>query len=409
MKKMIFLNLLLLLLVACGKDDPTPSPPTVIPKMFEKIWSTRIYEAPLENVSTRNAYHYDDVYIVGGDNWAHPDPGIFAFDTKTGQLKWKWTPGGRIQEPAKALAGKDHILVIHSHKGVIGFDIRTQSLLWEIVFADEGCVGGNGVFIYGDDVYFTKHIYDKQGPETYYRANINTGEVQKICTVDIQDGWTPSLSPPAFWVDPESKDSLMVFLNGKSKSFHTPQESPTDLLVVNLRTKKVVLKVENCMEVPTNLGSPPVIFENSVIFGGDWSVYCIDLQVGSVKWRTPLPGLQKVGNFNRTGLLLDDNRVYVNPDVFGIGCLDAVSGNILWYNENTSANCTPNMLIQNDMLITTSVGLGKIFIFDSKSGYLLHEEFSPKTFHTDVKYDKITDSYFVLDFAHAVCFKINKQ
>jgi outer membrane protein assembly factor BamB len=201
----------------------------------------------------------------------------------------------------------------------------------------------------------------------------------------------------------------MIFLNGKSKSLHTPLESPTDLLAVNLRTKKLVLKVDNCMEVPTNLGSPPVIFENSVLFGGDWSIYCIGLPLGNVKWRTQLPGLQKVGNFNRTGLLLEANRVYVNPDVFGIGCLDAVSGSVLWYNNKTAANCTPKMLIQKDVLITTSVGLGKICFFDSKCGHLLHEEYSPRTFHTDVCYDEKTDMYFVQDFAEAIGFKMNKQ
>ncbi|HMU03721.1 MAG TPA: hypothetical protein PJ990_08865, partial [Saprospiraceae bacterium] len=71
---MTYLYMMLFFLVACDKEEPTPMPPVVQPKIFEKIWNSRIYEAPLENVGSDNAYLYNDWYIVTGDHWSHPDP-----------------------------------------------------------------------------------------------------------------------------------------------------------------------------------------------------------------------------------------------------------------------------------------------------------------------------------------------
>ena len=406
MKMMTLLSFLLIFLVACNKEDPTPTPPTS--KIFETVWSTRIYEAPLENVGSDNAYLYKNWYILTGDHWATNDPSLFAFDTKTGQLAWKWTQTGRIQDPGYLLEGKDNILIILTSKGIFSFDIEQQKTRWEIVFEDFNSVRGNGIVIRDDFVYFTMSYFNFSGPETYYRANINTGITEKIYMVEINNFWSPSLSPPAFWKNPSTGDTLMVFLNGKSKSGHGPETSPTDLIAVNLTTKKLAWQIDSIMEVPTNLGNPPVIYENSVIFGGDWSIYSVDLVEAKVEWRTQFTNMMKVGNFNRTGLLLEGNRVYANPDVFDVMCLDAKTGSVIWHNKNAAANCSPNMLYKDDMLIIGSFGLGSVIIMDALTGNVIHKEQGSRTFYTDVLYDEATDMYFVQDFAQAVGFKINK-
>lgn len=404
---MAYLYMILFFLVACDKEEPAPTPVEPTP-IFKKVWSTRIYETPFENVSTRSGFQYNDLYFAFGDDWSHPDPSIFAYDCTTGKLQWKWTQTGRLQLPASSVIGKENLLILYTSKGLICFDINLKQLLWEIVFADEGMKGGNPPVIFGENIYYVAHIYDRSGPAVYFRANLITGRTEKIFQVGIDNLWTPSLSPAAFWIDPISSDTLLLTINGKSKSGHGPDTSPTDLLAINLHTKNLEWKIDSIMEVPTNLLTPPVIYNNSVIFGGDWSIYSVDIPSATVNWRTQFTDLMKVGNFNRTGLLLKENRVYANPDVFGVMCLNADTGQVLWHNKTIAANCTPNMMIQDDMLITTSVGEGKVYFIDKDTGNVIHAERSEHTYHTDVLYDKTTDMYFVQDFAQAVGFKINK-
>ncbi|MCB9311048.1 MAG: hypothetical protein H6567_13415, partial [Lewinellaceae bacterium] len=99
-KHLTLYSMILFFLVGCDKEEPTPNPtPTEPTPIFEKVWSTRIYEAPLENVGSDNAYIYKDLYLVTGDHWSHPDPSIFAYNCKTGLLEWKWTQTGRLQFP----------------------------------------------------------------------------------------------------------------------------------------------------------------------------------------------------------------------------------------------------------------------------------------------------------------------
>jgi hypothetical protein len=65
-KNMGYLYMILFFLVACDKEEPTPTPPNVQPKIFEKVWSTRIYETPRENVGSFNSFIYK--------NWYTPRP-----------------------------------------------------------------------------------------------------------------------------------------------------------------------------------------------------------------------------------------------------------------------------------------------------------------------------------------------
>ena len=408
-KHLTLYSMILFFLVGCDKEEPTPNPtPTEPTPIFEKVWSTRIYEAPLENVGSDNAYIYKDLYLVTGDHWSHPDPSIFAYNCKTGLLEWKWTQTGRLQFPGYYVIGKENLLILYTSKGLICFDIDAKQMVWEIVFEDEGMVGGNGPVIFGDEVFYVAHLYSRGGPAIYFRANLKTGSHERIYQVDIDGGWTPSLSPAAFWINPISSDTLLLTINGKSMSGHGPETSPTDLLAINLRTKQLEWKMDSIMEVRTNLLTPPVIFENSVIFGGDWSIYSVDIPSSTVNWRTQFTDLMKVGNFNRTGLLLHDGRVYANPDVFGVMCLDAKNGDVIWHNKKIAATCSPNMLYNDDMLITSSWGQGSVFIIDAFTGEVIHKERSEHDYNIDVLYDSETDMYFVQDFAEAVGFKINK-
>jgi outer membrane protein assembly factor BamB len=407
MKNMtLLLSSILFLMAGCHKEDPSPDPPVVVKPVFEYLWKTRIYEAPMERVGSNYVYFHNKQYFFPGDLW-QPDPSLFAFDGKSGKLNWKWKQSGRFQYPANRIAGKNEIIVGSSAKGIYAFDLLAQDLLWEDINEDYGEVGGNVLLVKDHYVYTSTHKQNFYGPVSIHRFDINTGKKETLVTVPIEGKWSPSVSPPAFWKNAQG-DDIMIFINGKSNVDASPQESPTDLWAYNLTQKSLMWKIENVMEVPTGLLTPPVIYNNTVLFGGDWSIYSVDIPSGTVKWRTQFPELGKFGSFNKTGLLLKGDKLYGNPGVFDIFCLNANDGSVVWHNKKDAPNCTPTMLYVDDMLVFTSWGFGSVVIIDALTGRLIHREQSPNIFTTDVVYDEESDTYFVQDFAHAVGFKINK-
>jgi len=411
MKNMVYLYMMLFFLVACDKEDPTPTPPVILPKIFEKIWSTRIYEAPLENVGSDNAYIYKDWYLVPGGHGSNFDPSLYAFDTKTGKLAWKWTQSGKYQEPGYNLVGKDNILILSDSDGILAFDIETQQLLWEHIHTEPinylGLVGQ--LPIYGDYVYKNLSFNNFYGPACMVRYHLETGKEERLYTFPIEpDGKSPNLSPPAFWVSPDSGDTLMIVVNGRERVDLAPEESPTNLVAYNLSKRKIEWTLEEYTPWGTNKGYPPAVYNNTVMVAGDWSIYGVDILTGTVKWRTQFPNLLWLGNFTTTKHLVVGDKVFVNSGLYSVACLNAETGTIIWHNKNAAANCSPNMLYNDDMLIIGSFGLGSVVIMDGLNGNVIHSERGERTYYTDVLYDKATDMYFVQDFAQAVGFKINK-
>ena len=414
MNNKTYLYLMLIFLAACCKEDPTPSPPIVQPKIFEKIWSTRIYEAPRENLGSYNSYIYKNWYIITGDHGNNPpDPSLYAYDTKTGKLVWKWTQTGKYQDPGYNLVGKDNILIHSDARGILAFDCETQQLLWEHIHTDKlpirflGNVGQLPIYV--DYVYKHLSLDNFYGPLTMFRYNIYTGVEERIHTFQLEpDFKSPHLSPPAFWVNPESGDTMMIVVNSRERVDLPPEESPTNLVAYNLTQRKIEWTLEEFTPWGTNTLYPPSVFENTVMVAGDWSIYGVDVFNGKVKWRTQFPNLPWVGNFTTTKHLLVQNRLYVNPAARDVMCINAENGSIIWHNKNAAATCSPNMLYNDEMLIISSVGLGSVFIMNGLNGDVIHKERGDRTYYTDVLYDKATDMYFVQDFAQAVGFRINK-
>ncbi len=407
MKNMMLAFFIVPLLISCADNDPEP--PVEQTKVFEKIWSTRIYEAPLENVGSDNAYIYKDWYIVTGDHWSHHDPSLYAYDTKTGKLAWKWKQNGKYQQPGLILSGKDNILILSDTKGILGFDIETQQILWEHLHGESirylGAVGE--LPIYGNHVYKILNFDNYYGPECLVRYHILTGKEEKLSTFQLSENqMSPNLSPPALWLHPETNDSILVMVNQIQRADLPPEKSPTDIIAFNMTTKKIEWKLEGFTPWGTNGSYAPVVFENTIMVAGDWSIYAIDLFTGRIQWRTQFPNLPRVGNFTTTKHLLIENRLYVNPAARDVMCLDADSGSIVWHNKNAASNCSLNMLYHKNKLIIGSKGLGSVVIMDALSGHVIHTEQGDRNFYTDVLYDKTTDMYFVQDFAQAVGFKI---
>jgi outer membrane protein assembly factor BamB len=137
-------------------------------------------------------------------------------------------------------------------------------------------------------------------------------------------------------------------------------------------------------------------------------VYSYHIPTATKNWRKEFLKGNRVGRFNYTGLLLEGDRVFANPDDFDVICLNAETGSTIWRQPDFGPVCSPHMRYHNGMLITTSFGQASVLFFDANSGILLHKEKSKQVYFTDVAYDKTHDMFFTNDIFNVIGFKINR-
>jgi len=407
-KNLLFF-ILLFFLAACGKEEPTPVNPTPIdpPKpIFETVWSTRIYDAPLENVGSDNAYVYKDWYIVGGNS---DDPSIFAFNKLTGELEWTYTMKGEYIAHPHNLRGINNLVLFGDSRGIAALDLDKKELAWEKRF--KSYLGNVGqLTIYGSHVYRSVSFGNFYGPESLIRFNIYTGQEEQIIRFEKSaENHAPTISAPIFHYDSELNDTIAYMSQRWARADLGPGKEQTDMIAVSLKDRKVIWRHEAFTQWGTGLLYAPNVTDDIVLVPGDWSMYAFDRRTGELRWKTELDDKFKVGNAPSESQLLVGKRLYYRSGLHFVACLDVTTGHIIWQvNNQNVANCSPNMIYNDGMIITGCFGTGRVTIIDAETGRQIHSERGQRTFYTDVTYDPQTDMYFTQDFAHAVGFKINK-
>ncbi|MFZ1559180.1 MAG: PQQ-binding-like beta-propeller repeat protein [Saprospiraceae bacterium] len=413
MTRMILFVICAIMIFSCHTPDPMIIDPPIVVKdtIFDLKWKENLASPYREIVVSRYVQVYKNWYITTGDVG---DPGLvlYAFDINTGEKVWEWHHSGKVKDYIRKMRIKDNVLVMDTGPGLMAIDLDTRAILWETNHYET--VSGYGVplNIIGDYAYkyLSKGNFNYPDEAFLLRFKVNTGAVDTVYSVPEEGVWAPQLSGPAIWVDPMSKDSIIVFVNSRGNINKSPQDSPTDLYAVNLRTKKLVWKQTSFCEVSTSMNYQPVIYGDDVLVGGDWSIYSYDIPTGKLNWRRPFDKLKPFGSFNNTQHLLVGDRIYVNPDVFDVMCIHAGTGEVLWHNETDAPNCTPNMIYHEDMLIFTSWGYGSVMILDGITGKLIHREraYDDSPFSTNVVYHQNSDMFFTQNYKQAFGFKIRK-
>jgi len=414
---MKILNLILALFLtglwACGKPDPLPpAPPTEEEEVFELTWATRM-DFEKEIVNLNNGVIYKDWYIYSGDLGFPPT--LMAFNLATGDKGWEYVHDGILDSEIDYSYLVDNIYIGITGKGVIAIDVEQRHLLWEIDLhskgfqIDRGSYGGNMKYFLTVDFGFGTPLQVQHLLE----IDILTGEYSMALSLPPDSTGVKGISPPAFWNDPDSNRTLMV-LNEYPNVQLPPEKDEQNIMAIDLETKEVVWKTENFTEnFYSNSLHPPIIYKNTVITGGDWSIYAFDVRTGEQLWRMELPGYDYGGQFwTTTNHLLVGDKLFINPLSEEVLCLDPMTGNILWNNPKGGANCTDNMVYyaKEDLLVFTSWGYGSVMVLDALTGETLHEEhrYDDSSYNNDVVYDPVTDMFFTSTYKHAVGFRVHR-
>jgi outer membrane protein assembly factor BamB len=414
MNAIIFFSALFFTLSACHPVDPEPDILQNDALRCELLWKTSRNESG-KDILSEGGFIWDDYYVVTGENYVHNGEfSLTAYNKITGKKEWYWRHPLKWQRGIDEFEIKGDIGVFSTVWGVYGMNLRNKRILWEIDFTrDKKVFGQSHIQILGNYVYTPISFGTFKSPDSLLleRVHLETGERETVYTFYKDGIWSPSVSKPVIYHNPNTQESLMIIIRQDNNDHYGPQDSPTHLVAINLRTKKLVWQKENFCEVGTQLGHSPVIYGKNVLVMGDWSTYSFDIESGELQWRKPFINLKPFGSFSNTQSLLHESKLYINPGAPDIYCLNPENGGIIWHNPKDAPNCEASMQIRDGMLIFTSWGLGSIMILDANTGKLLHRELphDESAFHVDVVYDVQTETYFTFNYKNVMAFKIEKR
>ena len=239
------------------------------------------------------------------------------------------------------------------------------------------------------------------------KIDIGTGEFEEVYeSVNDLEG-LKSISPVAV---SEVDGSLVLFFNEEPNAELPPQDVRQQLVAYNIDTQEVLWKSNVTEGFSSNSLHPPIIYQNLVITGGDWSIYAFNIHTGEQRWRTPIAPESPFANWGSTNHLIHGNRLFVNDTGDHLTCLDPLTGAVIWDSQD-APNCTDNMLYydKEDFLVFTSWGNGSVMILDALTGETIHREhrYDDSQYNNDIVYDDELDIFFTRTYKHAIGFKIN--
>lgn len=396
---------------ACERNPILPEPiesvkPTPVEEdsMFDLQWVTRMDEQNHQIQGTDNTQQYKDLVIIGGD-WGLP-PQIMAFDKDSGEKVWDFVSQGSVEDDIVSSVIVGNIYVGVCYDGIVGINLDNQTLAWEIDLKPQFRKTGRRVSLHNGKVYTTavKNWRTPSQSESIVEINPLNGFYQYIYTIH-----GTYIGHPVFYENDNKSNTKSIIINEYPGDMIPPDSSIQNIMRIDLNTGQTIWKQNAFTDFySSNQAHPPVIYNDIVITGGDWSLYAFDANTGEKLWRTEIPGALQVGNWFFTNHLIHNDKLYANPDGFHLLCLDPLTGDILWYN-NEVPRSTNNMTYyeEEDYLVFSDAG--SVLIIDAITGETLHEEngYDWSKFGKDIIYDKSRDMFFTSTLKDAVGFKIN--
>ena len=404
----IYIAFILMSLAACEDNMPPIEPPPPIEKeLFDLQWATRM-NPDKEIVNLNDGQEYKDWFIYSGD--IDDPPTLLAFNKVSGNLDWEYTHEGNVNLKINNSIVVNNIYFGCTGDGIIAFDLDLQMIKWELDYRNFD------IYSNWTPVYFNESIYltiEKGGvglnskSAAFVKIDNQTGEFEEVYeSVNDEEG-LKSLSPIA---TSHLGDNTIIYFNERPNAGITPPDVRQELVAYDITNQVEIWRVNVTDGFASNGLHPPIIYEDLVITGGDWSMYAFDIHTGEQKWKTEISPESPVGNWTKTNHLIYDDRLYVNQTEFHITCLNPLTGDIIW-DSLEAPNCTDNMLYyeKEDYLVFTSWGYGSVMVLDALTGETVHREhrYDESQYNNDVVYDEELDMFFTSTYKHAVGFKIN--
>lgn len=406
MNKFILITIITSLFWACD-NSTVPSPVPINEKFaFELKWAS-IMDFEKEVVNLSNGISYNDWFIRSGD-LGFPAK-LMAFNKINGEKDWEYEYKGWDNTEIVMTYLFEDVLICRTGKRIFGFNLDNRTLAWELNLRQLDIRPGIGVIAENNLFYLKADLDFKGANHTQHLMEFNmfTGDYRIVYSAKANK-YLIGISPPVYYNNAERE--LLIF-NEYPKFSEPPERTAQNMVAIDLQSTEIVWRTENFTEsFQTNTLHPPIIYNNKVITGGDWSIYGFNANTGKQLWRYKFD--YPWGIWNKTNHLIYNDKLYVNNSQHDVTCLNPETGDLIWNNPEGGANCTDNMLYyeKENLLVFTSWGYGSVMILDAFSGKTVHREhrYENSSYNNDVVYDADLDMFFTSTHNHAIGFKVNR-
>jgi len=210
--KLFFVTIITSLFWACDNSDiPIPTEQQQVDNektAFELKWASRLdYDMEVGNIA--EGVIIENWYIRSG-HYKLPAK-LMAFDINTGNKDWEYEYQGNDATAVKSLFSFDSFLICITGKRIFGFDLKSQTLAWELNLSDLNISPDRGVVATNNMFYLTADFDFKQAQHTQHlmEFNIFTGDYSIVYSVAKNDIGYPGISPPAYYNSGEKE--LLIF------------------------------------------------------------------------------------------------------------------------------------------------------------------------------------------------------
>ncbi len=266
------------------------------------------------------------------------DHNLYALDSQTGQVKWKFETSKPIL--SSTAISSTNILFGSMDGSFYDVDANTHELKWSFQSASfdnsqKGAIPNQGIrsapVVDNGVVFFG--CYGRR----VYALDVGSGkEIWKYATENpVQNA--PSVSDGIVYITDldklvalDEKTGVKKWASGSSGS---PGSSPVvsngtvlfadsfHLSAFNAQTGEIKWKIDASADSGLDVG--PSVKDGVVFFGDNEGFHSVDLDKGSAKWNTPIPG----GSTGSPPMIIDDSVYFVDSAAF-IDRLDLNSGQI---------------------------------------------------------------------------------
>jgi len=412
--KYVFILLSFTLSLASCKDSEPAEPidPIVNPTDSEEVnvftlnWKTSLNpDKQITNLASGKIC--GDYFLYPGDSGDPPI--LMAFNKDSGEKVWEYEHDGSVGSNFDLGTIYQDMYIGMTSLGIIAIDLNTQLSVWEIDLQALNFTRGYQFIHFNNKIYMSNVSNNGTPSQRYQLMEIDpfTGAYELKLYSD--EGIATS-SPPVFFED-STTGEVSIIINEYPDNSLVPEQTTQNIKRIDLETGEILWQTDDFTDFfSSNVLHPPIVYQDVVITGGDWSMYGFDIETGTELWRTEIDPFE-TGPWVKTNHLIYENRLYVNNSWFNISCLNPLTGAIIWSNDEDAPNCSNNMVYyeSKDYLVFSSWGWGSVIILDALTGELVHREqgqnMSP--FQNDVSYDSGRDMFFSTTYLHAYGFTID--
>jgi len=409
MNKLPIIFILIVLVSSCCDEPSTMIEPTeqeevqpVENEVFNLQWESP-YGGNIEVQVSDNLIIYNDWVITTTD--LNEISRFLAYNKFTGEQVWELIYPEANLSSTTSLYVHENILTASTSSRIAGIDLEVQDFAWTINLQDEEYFLNPSTLAANNKLYIPGiyRLHEDDTESALFEVDVFTGNYEILYNLPADETGSYGFSPPVYLNDEINQREILIF-NEYEKSDGSPEESEQNIISFDLDTKEVLWRTSNFTEnFASNTLHPPILYEDLVITGGDWSMYAFDIHTGEQVWRRPFEQYT-TAIWGKTNHLIHEDRLYVNNSQWDVTCLNARTGEIIWNNDTAGPNSTDNSFYYEkvDYLVFTSWGLGSIMVLDGLDGQTVHRQFEHKnsTYTTDAVYDSETDSFFAGTFRH---------